>query len=164
MSRTYTSADGVVTGDLIRCGCDHLTAAGLLFDSNPNHFDAAGYLTHIGVELLMKGWLLATTNRFDDTHSLNKLYQRLVAEAGAPILTNEQVILMNLLDMYSKLRYPDGKIPVEIGNDNWSEIQSFVEYLFRTMPQSLTKALTASNPLTKAGRVLMKRQIVPVQV
>lgn len=158
MKRIFTTADGLVAVDLVRCGIDHLFAAKLLFDSSPKYFDAAGYLVHIGVELLLKGWLLESIGQFKGTHSLNKLYQRLVAEANAPSLSNAQCTLVNLLDEYSKLRYPDENNPAEIGNGNWGEIQTFVEHLCCAMPNSLTDALAKISPLTKGGRVLMKRK------
>lgn len=71
--RIFTTADGLLPVDLAHCGLDHLTAAQRLFNSDPSHYDSAGYLAHIGVELLLKGWLLETTGRFEAIHNLGEI-------------------------------------------------------------------------------------------
>ena len=159
MARTFTAADGLIPGDLIHCGLDHLTAARLLFGSEPGHFDAAGYLAHIGVELLLKGWLLETTHQFRDTHQLSNLYVQLVSEAGAPPLDTNQSALLAVLDQYAALRYPNRKQPTGIGNENWPEIEALIGHLLRSMPKSIEEAIAQIDPVKKAGRVLMKKPI-----
>lgn len=61
MARKFTVEDGLVPVDLLHCGLDHLAASKALFKLSPAGFDSAGYLAHIGVELLLKAWLLYGT-------------------------------------------------------------------------------------------------------
>jgi HEPN domain-containing protein len=158
MPRKFTTADGLVPEDLIHCGLDHITAAQLLFESDPGHFDAAGYLIHIGVELLLKGWLLETTGFFKDTHDLRLLYERLVSQASAVPPDNKQRGLLATLDEYANLRYPNRKHPTEIGTENLPEIEALIGHLLRSMPERIEQLVGQIDPVKKAGRVLMKKR------
>src|SRR5690348_14248406 len=150
MPRKFTAADGLIPGDLVHCGLDHLTAARLLFRSEPGHFDAAGYLTHIGVELLLKGWLLDSVGSFRDSHNLEALYDRLESECGATPLTEKHKELLAVLNQYAELRYPNRRKPTEIGDGNWPEIEALVGHLCRSMPKTLEQALEGIDPTKKA--------------
>lgn len=160
MPRKFNAADGLIPADLVHCGIDHLSASRLLFKSDPRHFDAAGYLTHIGVELLLKGWLLESVGNFHDRHDLMILYDRLVSEAGASQLTDMQRALLAVLNNYGELRYPNRKRPTEIGNENWLAIEVLVDQIVHSMPASLELAIGMIASTNKAGRVLMKKPIV----
>lgn len=104
MARTYTAEQGYVSVELAHCGLDHMTAAGLLFESDPGHFDSAGYLAHLGVELLLKAWLLEANRKFEGIHGLASLYAVLERECGAPSLDEQQTALLVVLDKYEQLR------------------------------------------------------------
>lgn len=157
--RIFTTADGVLSVDLAHCGLDHLTAAQRLFNSDPSHYDSAGYLAHIGVELLFKGWLLETTGRFEGIHNLGALHGQLVSFAAAPTLDDQSLIVLALLDQYESLRYPNRKNPTEVGQGDWSAIEALVGLLCRSMPPSLERELGNVAFGHKAGRVLMKKKI-----
>jgi HEPN domain-containing protein len=159
MAHVYSKADGLIAADLIHCGLDHMTAAGALFGSDPSHFDSAGYLAHIGVELLLKGWLLEAAGRFDGIHSVQKLFRQLQQDHGAPTMSERQEELLKMLDDYEALRYPNLNKPTEVGNDDWPEIEALVGTLCRSMPQSVQEALGKVVAGRKAGRVLMRRPI-----
>ncbi len=73
MARRFTQKDGLLPEDLVHCGLDHLAAAEALFATNASHFDSAGYLAHIGVELLLKGWHLQVFGEFEGIHNLHTL-------------------------------------------------------------------------------------------
>ena len=84
MARIFSTADGLVPVDFAHCALDHMTAAHALFDTDPSHYDSAGYLVHIGVELLLKSWLLQAAGEFEGTHNLKALYAALEAKHCGP--------------------------------------------------------------------------------
>lgn len=162
MVRVYKKSDGLLPEDLVHCGLDHLTAAEELFDSNPSHFDSAGYLSHIGVELLLKGWLLQCAGEFKGIHSVKELYEELVKKCGAPQVDSQIQDTLELLDCYEALRYPNRNQPTEVGQEDWNEIDNFAGLVCRSMPKEIEKALDAlssNNKITKSGRVLLKKKI-----
>jgi HEPN domain-containing protein len=159
MVRTFYRTDGFDPVDFAHCGLDHMTAAKLLFDSDASHFDSAGYLAHIGVELVLKAWLLQVSGQFKGIHILSKLYGQLESECGAPKLEAFQVDIMNVLDQYEQLRYPNPKQPTEVGEDDWPQIEGLVGFICRTMPQEIPESLERVAPDRKAGRVLMHKRI-----
>ena len=118
MPRNFTRADGLVPADLVHCGLDHMTAALVLFDTDPSHYDSAGYLAHIGVELLLKGWLLEAAGSFRGSHKLGPLYRELVESHGAPRLSSDAGAMLEKLDSYEVLRYPNRDQPTEVGNED----------------------------------------------
>ncbi len=158
MARTFSTADGLVPVDFAHCGLDHITAARALFETDPSHYDSAGYLAHIGVELLLKCWLLQVAGQFEGIHNLQLLYEQLAAKHGAPKLDESQTEVLTMLDQYEQLRYPNPKQPTEIGDEDWPKIERFVAFLCREMPQEIEKALEQVVPGRKAGRVLMKKK------
>ena len=157
MPRTFSRDDGLVPVDLVHCGVDHLTAALLLFKSEPGHYDAAGYLAHLGVELLLKGWLLEVAGSFEATHDLGVLYEELADHHGAPALSKDAAVTLEKLDSYGDLRYPNLDSPIEVGNDDRAGINAIAGEICSSMPQSIQEALGKIEPFTKAGRVLMKK-------
>ena len=157
MPRTFSRDDGLVPVDLVHCGLDHITAALALFDTDPSHYDSAGYLAHIGVELLLKGWLLEVAESFSATHDLSELYKELEENYGAPALSKDAAVTLETLDSYGELRYPNLNWPIEVGNDDRAGIDALVGEICSPMPQSIEEALEKVEPFTKAGRVLMKK-------
>lgn len=158
MARTFSTADGFNPVDFAHCGLDHTTAAGALFDTDPSHYDSAGYLAHIGVELLLKSWLLQVLGQFEGIHYLTALYAELESKCGAPKLDSGQIELLATLDGYEQLRYPNPKQPTEVGDEDWPKIEAFVGFVCNAMPQAIPKALEQVVPGRKAGRVLMRKK------
>jgi hypothetical protein len=161
MARTFSVAkDGLVACDFLHSGLDHLTGAQLLFGSDdPGHFDSGGYLAHIGVELLLKAWLLEVAGEFEGIHNLETLYDLLIKKYGASALGNEQQQALKMLDQFEQLRYPNPKQPTEIGDEDLPLIESLVGHICRTMPQSIHDALEKVAAGRKGGRVLMRKKI-----
>jgi HEPN domain-containing protein len=77
--RIFTSKDGLVAVDLIHCAMDYLSAAELLFGSGPHLYDSASYLAHLGIEMLLKGWLLEVNGSFEGVHLLSNLHGTLLS-------------------------------------------------------------------------------------
>ena len=72
--RVFRLSDGFQPAELIRYGVDHLRAAERLFAGSPLFDDSAGYLAHLGIELLLKSMLLHADGRFPEEHRLQQLY------------------------------------------------------------------------------------------
>lgn len=161
MARIFSAAkDGLVACDFLHSGLDHMTGAQLLFRSDdPGHFDSAGYLAHIGVELLLKAWLLEVAGEFEGIHNLNALYATLMKNCGAPALDEEQQDVIKMLDQFEQLRYPNPKQPTEIGDEDLPGIDALVGSICRSMPQSIFEALEKMDAGRKGGRVLMRKKI-----
>jgi HEPN domain-containing protein len=153
--------EGLVPSDFLQSGLDHMTAAKLLFESSPYHFDSGGYLAHIAVELLIKAWLLETAGEFEGVHNLQALYSRLVEKYSVPALNEERQATLVMLDQFEQLRYPNRKEPVEIGEADFPGILALVGHLCDSIPQAIPNALEQEQRecLRKGGRVLMKKRI-----
>ena len=164
MTRTFTEKDGVNPADLVHCALDHLSASEELFKGTPNLFDSAGYLAHIGIEMLLKGWLLETNKSFKGTHNLQDLYDNLVEIGAAKELEAEEKEILVKLDGYEQLRYPNINSPTEVGDEDSASINKLISKLCNAMPPTIEEALSKINPsdkhepVKKSGRVLMKKR------
>jgi len=159
MVRTFRTKDGFVSSDFLHSALDHITAAQALFETDPSHYDSAGYLAHMGVELLLKSWLLEEAGQFEGIHNLEVLYEQLVEKHGAPSLESEQAEALEMLDQFEQLRYPNPKQPTEVGDDDWPHIESLVEFICRSMPVAISESLDKAQFGKKGGRVLMQKKI-----
>jgi len=161
MARVFTAEnDGVVAADFLHAGRDHMTAAKLLFESDdPSHFDSAGYLAHMAVELLLKAWLLEVAGEFEGIHNLQALYDVLQKKYGVSPLDDDQQGVLRILDQFEQLRYPNPKRPTEIGDEDLPRTEALVEHLCRSMPKTIPNALEKIEPGRKGGRVLMRKKI-----
>lgn len=76
MAKKFTEKQGYSPRDLFHFGIDHLESGRILYTQGPaSSFDSAGYLAHLGIELLLKAWHLHQFKRFENEHSLVKLYE-----------------------------------------------------------------------------------------
>ena len=155
--RVFTRDDGYVPADLVRCGVDHLSAARHLFERDPDAYDSAGYLSQLGIELILKGWLLEASGKFSDDHRLSRLYGELVRQKRAEPLDAEMVALLGKLDSFFNLRYPKPERPMEIGSEDADRVRVFASMLYHSMPKSLLDALGKLESNKKAGRILMRK-------
>lgn len=156
--RRFTRADGYKAADVAHCGIDHLGAAEYLFASRkPNHFDSAGYLSHLGIELLMKAWLLDRAGYFPDSHLLIELHGLLSTGGWARPLASEEVDLLQNLDSFKTLRYLDPAHPTEIGDEDLALVRKFARLIFQSLPKQLLDDIAAIKPGNKAGRILMEK-------
>jgi HEPN domain-containing protein len=159
VAKIFTArSDGLVPCDLLHSGLDQMTAAKALFDTDPSHYDSAGYLAHLGVELIVKSWLLELEGEFEGIHNLQSLFQRLVDKHGVEALSAEHQATLKLLDQFDHLRYPNRNEPVEIGDDDYPRIEALVGHLCRSMPQSIPDSMEKLEYGHKGGRVLMKKK------
>ena len=80
--------------------------------------------------------LLHSTGKFKGIHNCKRLYETLVNQCGTARLKDELLATLDKLDEYESLRYPNINAPTEVGNDDWSAIEAFVEYVYRAMPRN----------------------------
>jgi HEPN domain-containing protein len=158
--RIFTSADGLAPAELVQSGLHHITAALALLDTHPRYYDSAGYLAHLGIELLLKGWLLEVSGRFGETHKLKRLHQELVQHHGVQPLDADHSALLHKLNTFETLRYPNQNSPTEIGNGDSDAIKALARSLYEAVPLTLLEALHKIESGKKAGRVPMRKRKV----
>ena len=113
----------------------------------------------MGIELLLKSWLLEAAGKFSGIHRISDLWDVLMRSHGAPTLTESESKLLAKLDQFERLRYPNIKEPTEVGTDDWEIINVFACKLRDLMPQSIEILKSTDNLVRKSGRVLMKKRI-----
>lgn len=155
--KLYSANDGFKVGDLIHYGVDHMKAAKILFEKDPSLFDSGGYLAHLGIELILKAWLLEIQGEFPKTHSLAALVEKLNEKKTQIKLTAKRKKILSLIDTYGELRYPKPKRPVGIGNDDWPKIEALFCDLINRAPDQIYKYARNIDPKNKGGRVLLKK-------
>jgi len=75
------------------------------------------------------------------------------------------IAVLNTLDEYEDLRYPNRNSPTEVGEDDWVGIAELVGTFCNAMPEEIERALDEINSggydgrIRKAGRVLMRKKI-----
>ena len=159
MPRIFSTKDGFVPSDFLHAALDHVTAAQALFATDPSHYDSAGYLAHIGVELLLKAWLLEAAGQFEGIHNLQLLYAQLLQKHAAPKLSADQARVLEMLDQFEQLRYPNPLQPTEVGDSDWADIESLVDFLRRSMPTAIPENMEKTQLGRKGGRVLMAKKM-----
>lgn len=153
-TRKFTKKDGYNEKDLLQYAIDHLRSARVLFEKHYDLYDSAGYLSHLGIEMILKAMLLIRKGEFPGVHKLGFLFRRLNKDIS---LSKDQERLLKKLDKFEGLRYPDPKKTVEIGCEDWDEIHSFAIFLFEKFPKELKDEFRKIDRTKKGGRILMRR-------
>lgn len=156
----YTEKDGFTIQDLLHFGYGHVDAALKLFKDDPVFLDSAGYLAHLGVELIMKAWHLAWFGQFNNTHNLISLYDALKKKDPSLNIGTDNEMFLQELDKFYLLRYPRRiDNAVEVGSDQLDLLNAFLDSLWVAMPGELTESYEKINLTMKGGRVLMRKKI-----
>ena len=138
--------------DLLQFGEDHINSGYTLLVEigNPKGFDSARVLIHLGIEQVLKAYLLHIDGKFDYIHELKSLAEKLdLDDRSAKILQKVQVMFD---------RYPVRNVVPEIGTDDWEDIEYLVRSIFDQFPQSLLDIYDQIIPTQKRGRVLMRQR------
>lgn len=157
--RIFSTADGVTVADLLHFGLDNLSAAQALLKNDARHFDSAGYVAHLGIELLLKAWHLQSLNSFPGVHGIKYLWNELRKASQIRQLSRQDLETLALLDDYAELRYPNLNSPIEIGSDDSPRIGALCTSLLKRMPTALRQAMKELNWSEKGGRILMEKRI-----
>jgi len=170
--QVFTEEQGYRPIDLLHAASDHLFSASQLFSIGdllravgildvdveaPRCLDSAGYLSHLGLELLLKTFLLRLTGSFTDDHSLTKLFQALEARGVKLALDKRHLATLKELDLFFALRYPQTMGSPEVGDMDWLKIFSLFSALGDQLPQDLHGDLMNLDRTKKFGRVLMRK-------
>src|SRR4030042_2595452 len=150
-SHKFTKKDGYTEKDLLHYAVDHLKSAKVLFEKHYDLYDSAGYLSHLGIEMILKAMLLNREGEFPGVHKLGLLFRRLEDIS----LTNEQERLIKKLDKFERLRYPNPRKAIEIGDEDWDRIHYFVLYFFAKFPKKLQEEFKKIDRTKKGGRIVM---------
>jgi HEPN domain-containing protein len=157
-SKVCTEVDGYTSGNLLHFAFDHLAAANTLFENSPRFFDSAGYLIHLGLELLLKAWHFHVSKEFSPIHDLETLYNDLEKKEPNLSLPAEQINTIKYLNNFYNIRYQSSKVIIKIGCDDTDRINILLDNLYSAMPKNLKteyEKLSSSNE--KGNRILMKR-------
>jgi len=159
----FKRTDGFEPEDFIHSGIDHVNAAESLFKASPSFFDSAGYLVHMGFELILKAWHLEAFGEFCGIHSLQDLAQQLQKKGqkkGQKLnLLKEETEALEIADKYGELRYPNPKKGVEVGSDDWNKLDALLNRIWEQTPTAFDGYFQSIDPTRKGGRVLMERKI-----
>jgi HEPN domain-containing protein len=159
MSRKFTK-DSYCAYDFLCAAFDHLASARILFDDNPQCYDSAGYLAHLGFELIFKALLLHKSGSFDACHSLKAIRQTMKsAEIGLPFTAAHERVL-DRLDHWKELRYPAKKAngSPSIGNRDWDRVEALYGWIDDRIPPELRRQMQWRDRRSKSGRVLVRRR------
>lgn len=157
MNNIFKESDGFNIKDLLKCALDHLRSAHLLFDRSPICFDSAGYLAHLGLELILKTILLNNTGEFMGIHDLKRLY-KMALKSGAIELEKEELNILIKVNQFYNLRYVNPQKPVEIGDEDWKAIDGTAHSLLSNIPEDIVSTLYPGDTFEKGGRILMRKE------
>jgi HEPN domain-containing protein len=156
--KTFTRRDGFTQLDLLHFAADHLGCAKVLSGRSSRCFDSAGYLCHLGMELVLKAILLNISNEFPNEHSLSEL-SKLIEKQGLKINYGKQHShTVRMLDGFNELRYPNPSNPIEIGNDVLERIENLFDFLYVRLPKRIQEKLKQLDHSHKGNRVLMSKK------
>lgn len=154
--RVFKTSDGFKPDDLLKFAIDHLRSANLLFNWSPICFDSGGYLSHLGLELILKSILLSKTGEFPAIHDLKRLY-KIAKKLGYKLEKDEEDILKKINQFYY-LRYSSPQKPIEIGDEDWKLIENVANSLLLYFPEETLKGLYTTDYYEKDGRILMRKE------
>ncbi len=153
VKKKFNTNDGFRSEDLVQSAVDHLASARLLFERNPRCYDSAGYLAHLGLELMLKSILLKQNEEFPSGHDLEVLYKRVVKLEANRLGKNEEETLKEV-NRFFNLRYTNPETPVEIGDDDWKRIEKLSYNFLGFFPADILSSLNKSDHYEKGGRKL----------
>lgn len=157
--KVLSRADGYSENNLLQYGIDHIRASKFLLKQSPACYDSAGYLFHIGIELIIKSWLLYIFDSFDKDHNLKRLYGKITKKYPSKKLSLKHYNTLLLLDKFEELRYPTPENPIEIGSDESQKIEELTLSILKKMPKKHYSKILAKISITNKGnRVLMEKK------
>jgi HEPN domain-containing protein len=140
MKKIYTAKDFTVS-ELINYGVDHLASAEKLYRhssrSQWRYLHSAAFLSHLGIELILKAWLLHHEGKFPEGHDLITYFQK-ANKSGNKLSkeNNEWLVHLNKCNM---LRYPDSGKGPEVNVRDWERTETLYNELKTLLPKDYQK-------------------------
>ncbi len=160
MKKIHSEDNGFTVEDMLHFGYGHIDAARALFEDDVAFLDSAGYLAHLGTEVFLKSWHLHIFKKFQEGHSLYKLYRELRANDNNIDLGPKNEAFLKELDQLYLLRYPTRKqVPIEVGSDMLTAFDKLLECLWRLIPNEMEAIYNNIDRNKKGGRRLMEKKI-----
>jgi hypothetical protein len=152
-------SDGFTTSDLLRYAEGHRRSAAVLFDiQDPECFDSAAYLSHLGIELVLKAAILHYSGSFPKSHDLLRLLDELKRLSDFIWIPDDEVGTLRYVNLFSAVRYPTPPKAVEVGDEMAKPVDGLYALLYDKMPRELRDKQESYDPLSKGGRMLMYRR------
>ena len=140
--KVFTRAD-YKESDLIQYSLDHLDAAEKLYELSGRwtwqYLHSAAFLSHLGIELLLKACLLHLEGEFPAEHDLARLYRRL-RKKGIK-LPEQSKKWLTYLNRCIELRYPDSKTGLEVDVNHWEQTKTLFEKIRARVPVEIQKQI-----------------------
>jgi HEPN domain-containing protein len=156
--KKFTRQNSYSELELLHSAVDHLGSAKVLFDRSPRCYDSAGYLCHLGIELVLKAIILNKCNEFPNEHSLVELSKLIERQSVKLNYGTDHKNTISMLDGFYELRYPKPSNPIEIGDDGWGRIKSLLHFLILMLPEEIKDELNEMDHSKKGNRILMRRR------
>ena len=165
MARYFNVADGYTPAEFARAANDHLVSAMHLFvgveerciGGGPQSLDSAGYLAHLGIELVLKAGLLQATGRCRDDHNLLVILDQLRAALHDVELSDAELETLSGLNDFYRLRYPCPKGLPEVATLDWDAVYALWLALREALPAEIGRAVDEIDHTQKGGRILRAR-------
>ncbi len=142
IKKVYTNAD-YTESDLIQYSVDHLRAAEKLYELSNRwrweYLHSAVFLSHLGIELLLKACLLHLDAEFPADHDLKRLFRRL-RKKGIE-LSDQNKKWLNYLSQCNDLRYPNTESKLEVDLNQWQFTKALFEELRLNVPKEIQKII-----------------------
>lgn len=159
MSKKFSRESGWDENILFEYAKRHLIAAQILFQNQDINIyvlsvSSAGYLCHLGIELLLKACCLHELDYFEDEHNLIKLEKKV----GFLRLDDRLSIFLSNLQLFNEMRYPqdltkvkvvqdmdiNANLAEEIGDHDWV---GTIELLYEVQKQMPEKLYSIAKPV-----------------
>lgn len=129
--------------DLIQYCVDHLRTAEKLYELSGRctweYLHSAAFLSHLGIELLLKSCLLHFENEFPAIHDLKRLF-RMVRKNGINI-SEQNKKWLNYLNACNALRYPNETVGTEVDVNQWAKTKALFEELRTKVPAEIRQQI-----------------------
>jgi HEPN domain-containing protein len=129
--------------DLIQYSVDHLKAAEKLYELSDRwtweYLHSAAFLSHLGIELLLKACLLHYDKEFPAIHNLKRLYGMLRKQGIN--LSDQNKRWINYLNGCNALRYPNEASRTEVDVNQWGKTKALFEELRKKVPSEIQKQI-----------------------
>jgi len=159
MKKRFSKQDGYSTASLLQYAHDHLACAKVLFNRSYDCFDSAGYLSHLGIELILKTFILFCKGSFPAEHDLIKLLGEIKSCYPKFYLERVHEQMLIRINTFMGIRYPKPNDPLGIGSEDWEAIKELSNTLILQMPATLQRELLERECHKKGGRILMRKPI-----